>query len=88
MELANSVLTPDVQQEIPELPSWDFLDSLDVDTSNTDTYRLPDASKADIAKEKLREKNRQAQKRARQRNKVVDMHLLAYKLLLAPPIGP
>lgn len=75
MELAQSIYIPDFEHEIPataipELPSWDFLESLDVEASNTDNFRLPESAKAEQAKERLKEKNRQAQKRARQRNKV------------------
>lgn len=53
----------------PDL-SWDFIDGLDVNVPITDNFLLPEAAKVAAAKERLKEKNRQAQKRARQKNKV------------------
>ena len=53
-----------------ELSSWKFLEDLAVDGSHTASFLPLDDAKAELAKERLKEKNRQAQKRARLRNKV------------------
>lgn len=69
------------QDTAPELPSWDFLEDLGDGGSNPNFSLLPEIAKADLAKEKLKEKNRLAQKRARQRNKVFCQVLFPVSIL-------
>ena len=81
MELPHTLHSPWIANDrdpgtAAELPSWGFLEVLGDGGSNTDNSSLPDIAKADLAKEKLKEKNRLAQKRARQRNKVLGLVLL------------
>ena len=81
MELPHTLHSPWIANDrypgtAAELPSWGFLEVLDDGGLNTDNSSLPDIAKADHAKEKLKEKNRLAQKRARQRNKVLGLVLL------------
>ena len=52
----------------PELSSWEILEALDAGVP--DSFLLPENAKATSARERSKEKSRQAAKRARQRNKV------------------